>query len=335
MSLKACSLARLPSFQTGSEAAQGAGSLDAKARLSGDPARKALAADLAVTTSGLVTGIQAADRTLGRAPTLQGRVSQTFDGYGFDHLRLEGAGVAATLQGEATASRADVTGRLDLRSLADLDGRLTGKASIDARLTGSLEHPDVTAALTAPSATAAGKPIRDLRAEAVLRDALLAPDGTVRLSGDVDGKALTGGAHLARVGGDWVLDRLGLDLGSVAVAGHAMVAADTWLSAGALTVLYTAPVPPRISPSEPSVGGTGGAAGSAAGSVSGKKKKSEFAPPPSVPSPAAAAAAAATGAAAAGSSKAPSPVLAALHAHAHEHTPTSRWACFPMKPSSL
>lgn len=213
-----------------------AGSLDAKARLSGDPARKAIAADLAVTTSGLVTGIQAADRTLGRAPTLQGRVSQTFDGYGFDHLRLEGAGVAATLQGEATASRADVTGRLDLRSLADLDGRLTGKASIDVRLTGSLEHPDVTAALTAPSATAAGKPIRDLRAEAVLRDALLAPDGTVRLSGDVAGKALTGGAHLARVGGDWVLDRLGLDLGSVAVAGHAMVAADTWLSAGALTV---------------------------------------------------------------------------------------------------
>ena len=213
-----------------------AGSLDAKARLSGDPARKAVAADLAVTTSGLVTGIRAADRALGRAPSLQGRVSQTFDGYGFDHLRLEGSGVTATLQGEATTTRADVAGRVDLKSLADLDGRLTGKAGVDARLTGSLEHPDVTATLTAPAATAAGKPIRDLRVEAVLRDALLAPDGTVRLGGDVGGKALTGGAHLARVGPDWVLDRLGLDLGSVSVAGQATVAADTWLSAGALTV---------------------------------------------------------------------------------------------------
>jgi translocation and assembly module TamB len=213
-----------------------AGSLDAKARLGGDPARKAVAADLTVTTSGLVTGIRAADRTLGRAPALQGRVSQTFDGYGFDHLRLEGAGLTVTLQGEATATRADVAGRLDLKSLADLDGRLTGRAAVEARLTGSLEHPDLAATLTAPSATADGKPIRDLRAEAVLRDALLAPDGTLRLGGDVAGKALTGQAHLARTGGDWVLDRLGLDLGSVGVAGSAAVAADTWLSAGSLTV---------------------------------------------------------------------------------------------------
>lgn len=213
-----------------------AGSLDAKARLSGDPARKALAADLAVTAGGLVTGNRAADRTLGRTPTLQGRISQSFDGYGFEHLRLEGAGLTATLEGQATATAADVTARLDLKSLADLDGRLTGRAGVEARLSGSMEHPDVTATLTAPAATADGKPIRNLRAEAVLRDAILAPDGTMRLGGDVAGNALTGEAHLARIGGDWVLDRLGLTLGSVTLAGHATVAADTWLSAGSLTV---------------------------------------------------------------------------------------------------
>ena len=213
-----------------------AGSLEAKARLSGDPARKALAADLTVATAGLVTGIAAADRTLGRTPTLQGRVSQSYDGYGFDHLRLEGAGVTATLQGEATSATADVAGRLDLKSLADLDGRLTGRAGIDARLTGSLERPDLAATLTAPAATADGKPIRDLRVAATLTDALFAPDGSLRVSGDVAGKALTGGAHVARTGADWVLDRLDLNLGSVAVAGNAVVSAETWLSAGTLSV---------------------------------------------------------------------------------------------------
>jgi translocation and assembly module TamB len=213
-----------------------AGSLEVKARLSGDPARKALSADLTVSTAGLVTGITAADRTLGRTPTLQGRVSQSYDGYGFDHLRLEGAGVTATLQGEATSASADVAGRLDLKSLADLDGRLTGRAAIDTRLTGSLERPNLAATLTAPAATADGRPIRDLRVAATLTDALFAPDGSLRVSGDVAGKALTGGAHVARTGADWVLDRLDLNLGSVAVAGNAVVSAETWLSAGSLSV---------------------------------------------------------------------------------------------------
>ncbi|WP_409566644.1 translocation/assembly module TamB domain-containing protein [Methylobacterium sp. E-005] len=213
-----------------------AGSLDAKARLSGDPARKAVAADLSVSTTSLATGLAAADRILGRTPALQGRVSRSYDGYGFDHLRLEGQGLTATLQGEATSERADVSGRLDLRSLSDLDTRLTGRAAVDARLTGSLEHPDLTATLTAPAATADSKPIRDLRAEAVLKDALVAPTGSLRLSGAVAGKALTGDARGSRVGADWVLDRLALTLGSVAVAGNATVAAETWLSDGSLTV---------------------------------------------------------------------------------------------------
>ncbi|MHB2209113.1 translocation/assembly module TamB domain-containing protein [Methylobacterium sp. CM6257] len=213
-----------------------AGSLEAKARLSGDPARKALAADLTVTTAGLATGIATADRSLGRAPTLQGRVSQSYDGYGFDHLRLEGTGLTATLQGTATATGSDVVGRMDLKSLADLDGRLTGRAGIEARLTGSLEHPDITATMTVPAATADGKPIRNLRAEAVLRDAVLAPDGALHLSGDVAGKVLSGDAHVARVGTDWALDRLMLYLGSVSVEGSAAVATETGLSAGSLTV---------------------------------------------------------------------------------------------------
>ena len=213
-----------------------AGRVDARARLSGDPARRAVGADLTVTTAGLRTGLPAADRVLGRAPTLQGRVSQAYDGYGFDHLRLEGAGLTASLQGEATGSRADVGLRVDLKSLSDLDGRFTGRAALDGRLTGSLERPDLAATLSAPAATADGRPIRNLKVEATLADPIGSPDGRLSLSGDVAGKALGGGAHLARSGPDWALDRLALNLGSVAVAGEARVDARTWLSAGRLDV---------------------------------------------------------------------------------------------------
>ena len=184
---------------------------------SGDPARKAVAADLTVTTAGLVTGVAAADRVLGRAPTLQGRVSQSYDGYGFDHLRLEGAGLTATLQGTATTAAADVAGRLDLKSLADLDGRLTGRAGLDApahRLPGtSRPDGDADGAGRHGGRQAGPGPAGRGRAQGCPARARTA---AVRVSGDVAGKALTGGAHGARRGADWVLDRLGLNLGSVA-----------------------------------------------------------------------------------------------------------------------
>ncbi len=214
-----------------------AGSLDARAALSGDPARKALAADLTVTTSGLVTGLEAADRLLGRNPGLTGRVFQVYDGYGFERLRFEGAGLLASLQGQATTTQADVSGRIDLKSLAALDGRLAGRAALEGRLTGSLEKPDLTATLTAPEVTANGRPIRGLRLETVLTDLTGALDGSLRLSGDVAGKPLTGEAHLAkRSPRDWSLDRLAFALGSVTVDGAATVEADSLLSEGRLAV---------------------------------------------------------------------------------------------------
>ncbi len=214
-----------------------AGHLDAKAILSGDPARKAVAADLDLRGGGLVLGQDVADRLVGRTPSLKGRVFQTYDGYGFDRLLFEGAELVATLQGQATARSADVTTRLDLKDLSALDARLTGAASADAKLTGSLRKPDLAAALRAPTARADGKPIQDLRLDATLTDLTGALDGTVRLTGDVAGKALKADAHVARPGKtDYALDRLAFALGSVAIDGRAVVDAKTLLGEGTLTV---------------------------------------------------------------------------------------------------
>ncbi|PXW66974.1 translocation/assembly module TamB domain-containing protein [Methylobacterium sp. B4] len=214
-----------------------AGRLDARASLSGDPARKALSADLDLRGGGLVLGEPAADRLVGRAPVLSGRVSQTYDGYGFERLRFEGAGLVATLQGQANAKTADVAARIDLKSLAALDERLAGAASADARLTGSLIKPTVTAALRAPNATADGRPIRDLRLDAAFDDLRGSLDGTVRLSGDVAGNALRAEVHVVRPARtDYALDRLAFALGSVALDGHARIDAETGLGEGALTL---------------------------------------------------------------------------------------------------
>ena len=214
-----------------------AGRLDAKASLSGDPARKALSADLDLRGGGLVLGEETADRLVGRAPVLTGRVSQTYDGYGFDRLRFEGAGFAATLQGQANARTADVAARVDLKNLSALDERLAGPASADARLTGSLLKPALTAALRAPDVTANGRPIRDLRLDAVLSDLRDALDGTLRLTGDIAGKPLRAEAHIARPSRtDYALDRLAFALGSVTADGRAVVDADSLLAEGSLTV---------------------------------------------------------------------------------------------------
>ncbi|MDV2983354.1 UNVERIFIED_CONTAM: translocation/assembly module TamB domain-containing protein [Methylobacteriaceae bacterium AG10] len=214
-----------------------AGRLDAKASLSGDPVRKALSADLDLRGGGLVLGEETADRLVGRAPVLTGRVSQTYDGYGFDRLRFVGAGFAATLQGQANARTADVAARVDLKNLSALDERLAGPASADARLTGSLLKPALTAALRAPDVTANGRPIRDLRLDAVLSDLRDALDGTLRLTGDIAGKPLRAEAHIARPSRtDYALDRLAFALGSVTADGRAVVDADSLLAEGSLTV---------------------------------------------------------------------------------------------------
>ncbi|GEO98641.1 translocation/assembly module TamB domain-containing protein [Methylobacterium haplocladii] len=214
-----------------------AGRLDAKAALSGDPARKSVSADLDLRGQDLVLGIAAVDDLLGRAPSITGRVSQAFDGYGFEGVRLAGAATTATLQGQATATRADVTGRIDLTDLAALDERLTGRANLDAHLTGSLNRPDLALTIAAPTATANAKAIRDLRVDATLADLTGAMNGDVRLSGSVAGKPLTGTARIARqTQQDWSLDSLALALGSVAIDGRAAVDVGTLLSEGRLAI---------------------------------------------------------------------------------------------------
>ncbi|UHC17479.1 translocation/assembly module TamB domain-containing protein [Methylobacterium currus] len=212
------------------------GRVAVKALLSGDPGRAGVTADVEASTEKLVLGTPALDRTLGRDPRFSGRLTRLPDGYAVQAARLTGHAVTATIDGRATETKADMTGRVDLADLATLDSELAGRAALDARLTGSLERPDLALALAAPEARAMGRPVRDLAARATVTDATGALDGTLALSGRVDGKPLAGDLHLARRDADWLLDRLSLTLGSVALTGRAAVDPGSRLGEGEVTL---------------------------------------------------------------------------------------------------
>ncbi|WP_082523938.1 translocation/assembly module TamB domain-containing protein [Methylobacterium sp. Leaf399] len=214
-----------------------AGSLDVKALLSGDPARRAVSADLDLTTRALALGTAPLDRLLGRAPTLRGKVFQVYDGYGFEGLRFEGAHLTAALDGRATGRAADVRAKIDLADLGRIDERLSGRAAVDARLGGTLQRSDLTATVSAPSATAMGRPVKALRLDAAVRDLAGALDGTLRLGGEIGGKTLTGDAAVRKVlPEEWRLDRFAFNLGSVRADGRGTLDGATGLAEAAVTL---------------------------------------------------------------------------------------------------
>jgi translocation and assembly module TamB len=141
------------------------GSLTAQAALSGDPARKAITADIDLRTEKLALGQPALDRLLGKSPHFSGRLSQVYDGYSFDGVRFDGAEmVLARLEGRATARLADARLNVDLKNLAAIDPKLSGRAILDGRLT--MERPDLVATLSATDAQALGRPIHNWTPEA-------------------------------------------------------------------------------------------------------------------------------------------------------------------------
>src|SRR5215208_5087848 len=102
------------------------------------------------------------------------------------------------IDGAATPERAYVAATMTIPSLARADDRLTGRAEIHARVTGTLERPDATASLAVSQATAFGRPVPRLVLEVDAKDIRGAIDARVTLDGDVDRKPARGTLHASR-----------------------------------------------------------------------------------------------------------------------------------------
>jgi translocation and assembly module TamB len=183
------------------------------------------------------SGIDAVDGVLGGQLSLRGLAALSPEGaFTFDKLRLAGAHVTAELDGSAGQDSADVKLEAALPDLKRADARLSGQGTLSARLTGSLQKPDVTARLAVVDATMLGRPFRDLRSLPVATDLLRAPEAKVTLEGEVDRKAARGSFRLARPAlGATIVDALTLSSGSVAVSGNLAVEANG-LAAGRLAL---------------------------------------------------------------------------------------------------
>ena len=125
---------------------------------------------------------------------------------------------------------------MTIPSLARADDRLTGRAEIHARVTGTLERPDATASLAVSQATAFGRPVPRLVLEVDAKDIRGAIDARVTLDGDVDRKPARGTLHASRdARGGTTVDALDVRIGSVDMRGGVTLDAQNF-AAGRLTV---------------------------------------------------------------------------------------------------
>ena len=216
------------------------GTLKGEARialdLDGAPRYGALSATIDAHAAKLATNFPMFDRATGGTLDLTGAARLTpGGGFGFSDLLASGQHASARLNGEYGRDKVDLGARIEIPETKVLDPRVSGKAEIAAALSGT--PSDLTAALKANLGE--GK-LLDRKTSGVALEALANHvtgliDANASLSGDVDGHALQGSAHVAKHGdGGWAIDNLALSLASARLAGGLAVGADS-LATGSLS----------------------------------------------------------------------------------------------------
>jgi translocation and assembly module TamB len=204
------------------------GSASMTANLSGNPRRSDILAVIDARLRELSTGMPALDRLLGRTVTATGAVRRVPGGFAFDNLRVEGAHLDARIDGRATQSTADLGLDVAIDELRHLDERISrGKATLAARLSGSLEKPNVQGTATLTGIRALGRSIPRIAIILDAKDVTGALNATLTLDGQVDEKPASGTLTIAKTpGGGWLLDRLDIDIGSVGLTGNLRIGSD-------------------------------------------------------------------------------------------------------------
>ncbi|MGA9824421.1 MAG: translocation/assembly module TamB domain-containing protein [Methylocystis sp.] len=198
------------------------GALTLSAALSGAPSNGSIKAVLSGAVNAPSVGLAAIDGLLGRKLALSGAV-ETLRGGGvsFDALTVNGEFAQARVNGAATQEKADIAAQIILPDLHRADPRLTGRANVDAKLSGSLQKPDAALDVAVMDGGANGRPIPKLNLHADARDLLGALVASASLDGTVDGRALRGRVDAARAGTSWKVDAVDLNIGRASLKGSA------------------------------------------------------------------------------------------------------------------
>jgi len=197
------------------------GALTLTAALSGAPSKGSIKAVLSGAVNAPSAGLAAIDGLLGCRLALSGAVETLPGGVSFDALTINGEFMQARANGAATQEKADIAAQIILPDLHRADARLTGRANIDAKLSGSLQKPDAALDMAVVDGGANGRPIPKLNLHARAQDLLGTLVASASLDGTVDGRALRGRVDAARAGTGWKVDAVDISIGRASLKGSA------------------------------------------------------------------------------------------------------------------
>ena len=191
------------------------GALKGEARIAADldgaPRYGALSATIDAHATKLATSYPILDRVTGGTLDVTGAARLTpGGGFGFSDLVASGQHGTARLNGEYGRDKVEVGARIEVPQAEVLDPRVAGKAEIVGALSGT--PSDLTAALKANLGE--GR-LLDRRTSGIALEALANHitgliEANASVSGDVDGHALQGSAHVAKHSdGGWAVEKSG------------------------------------------------------------------------------------------------------------------------------
>lgn len=195
--------------------------------INGVPKAETMTAAVTADVQDFATGLAAVDRLMGHHVTVKGGLAMAPHGlYRINDLVLAGAHASAHFAGSAAAAASDLSAHVTLPDLSQADAKLTGTATLDARLGGGLDKPDVSLNAVIETATAMGRAVPHLALVASISDLRGAAATHIAFDGSVDGKPAQGLVEAARSGGDeamakrgWDLSALDITVGSVTLKG--------------------------------------------------------------------------------------------------------------------
>lgn len=187
--------------------------------LSGDPGRR-LDAKTHVLLSRFATGIAPLDRLIGGKLTIDGGVARLpSGGLALDDLVAKAAYLDARLDGQLAPDQTLLDVAAAVSDLHRFDARLTGRADLKGKVTGTRDRPDVAATVSIPSGTALGRDVKALTLVLNATDVIDAPQADVALDGALGGKPVKGAMKLSRAGDTLRVEAIDLGVGSVALKG--------------------------------------------------------------------------------------------------------------------
>ncbi|WP_159728866.1 translocation/assembly module TamB domain-containing protein [Methylosinus sp. Ce-a6] len=193
--------------------------LDLSIALKGVPKDERLSATLSGTLAAPALAAPALERLLGRRLALGGALaSLPGGGLRFEGLSLQGDHLAARIDGAAMREALDVDAKIDIADLRPADPRLSGRAEISVKATGSADRPNADFAALLEDARLDGHAIRKLALHGAARDLTGALSASATLDGAIDDAPARGKLN-ARKDAGWTIDNLDLAIGRATLRG--------------------------------------------------------------------------------------------------------------------